>query len=205
MKRKDKLGVELERQNADDTSLRSEDESATTGDDSPEFNVMQPATEMPANIEKAYSATDTPEEIYAAEQLMNKHNSIGERVTAKEEMEELARLREEQEENPVNQSPAARLPPQSLPPRSPPSVPGQVPPQIPGAATQPRPQEPLNPFAQPQQPAKPESGLPWKPPGGKGVRKHDCLTVHGYQKHEEWEAEQEKKFFRSHKTAYRRT
>ena len=111
MKRKDKLGVELERQNADDTSLRSEDESATTGDDSPEFNVMQPATEMPANIEKAYSATDTPEEIYAAEQLMNKHNSIGERVTAKEEMEELARLREEQEENPVNQSPAARLPP----------------------------------------------------------------------------------------------
>jgi len=206
LKRKDKLGVSLEKQNADDTSLRNEDESATSGDDLPEFAVQAPEGRGRAmsSLEKAYLPTSTPEEIYQAEQLMDKQNSLGELATAKAEMDEIQRLREMQETQEVpQQPPTASLPAHALPPHSPPSVPERTP-QIPGAATQPRPnqpaapQEPLNPFAnygQPE-PAKPESGLPYKP---KGLRKHDCLTVHGYQKHEEWEEEQEKKFFRRNK------
>src|SRR3990167_10547760 len=102
MKLKDKLGLKLEEQNADDTALFNEDESATTGDDLPEFAAPAPAgrgRDIPS-IEKGYMPTATPEEIYQAEQLMNKQHNLGELVTAKEEMEEVARLREQQEQPP---------------------------------------------------------------------------------------------------------
>lgn len=222
MRKKDPLGLKLEEQNADDTALFKEDESASTGDDLPEFATPAPAgrgRDIPS-IEKAYMPTATPEEIYEAERMMNKQNSLGELVTAKEEMEEVARLREEQEQ-PPGQTPAGRLPPQAQPPGAP---------QIPGAATQPD----LNPFASYQQPQqKPESGLPYKPKFAGTIydpnyeinmnrnhpqkpntikpeqleytpkyAKHDCLSVHGWQKHEEWEEEREKRFFRQHKKRY---
>ena len=184
MKQKDYLALKLERQNADDWSLMKEDESAITGDDNPEFTGQgsigrgqgTPSIEKDFYLQKnLYPQTVSPEEIYEAERLVKEqYATMPRQVLAKMEMEELANLREQQEQNP-DQPPTARPPPQS---------PQGMPPQVPGAQSQ-----PLNPFAQP--PAKPESGLPYRPK----ALKHDCLTVHPLKKHEEWE--REKRFFRT--------
>ena len=161
-----------------------EDESAITGDDNPEFTGQgsigrgqgTPSIEKDFYIQKnRYPQSASPEEIYEAERLVKEqYATMPRQVLAKMEMEELANLREQQEQNP-DQNPTARPPPQS---------PQGMPPQVPGAQSQ-----PLNPFAQP--PAKPESGLPYRPK----ALKHDCLTVHPLKKHEEWE--REKRFFRT--------
>jgi hypothetical protein len=216
MKRKSPQDVQSDLGNADLTALTKEDESSDSGEDSPEFNPMTTfgRTNQPApSLEKSYSAS--PEEIFKAEQEIIKgatpdYPTLIAMKEEESEMQQLAQLREAQKK-PVNQTPAAQLPQHALPPRSPPSVPPRPPPQIPGAATNPPAdgspgaQPSLNPFADYQPPQKPESGLPYKPksmppdftplPDMK-VTKHDCLTVHGYQKHEDWEAEQQQKFFR---------
>jgi hypothetical protein len=207
--------IDQERQNADPTALLREDESAATGDDVEEFNPMMSfgrSNKPPDSLEKTYSPTTTPEEIYKAEMDLIKGSiaSLPETITKWEE----------EEENPVGSQlgspPAEILPERSMPESS--LIPRRTeegpPPQIPGAASQgpAEPQKPLNPFAgyqPPGQGSKPESGLPWKPPGsggggfGKSVSpdlsmpvtrrvEHDCITVHGFTPHEEWAASQKK-------------
>lgn len=174
----------------------------------------------PPNLEKQYSPSATPEEIYRAEMDMIKGSIAN--------LPETITKYEEEEENPVGTPQTAILPQQAPPSNA--LIPRteeeeqrervwsplmEQPPQIPGAASQPtsEPQKPMNPLAGYQPPAqsmKPESGLPWKPPGGgggfgKGLSRpvtqpvaHDCVTVHGFQAHEDWEAAQKRKpFFRA--------
>ena len=227
MRRKTPQDIKSDLQNADMTSLTKEDESAATGEDSIEFSTgysNQPATAL----EKGYQKGVSPEDMYQAEQMLNKEfPDYPTMVLRKSEEEERMQAIQQLRGKPVGQSPEARLPPNALPAGHPPTVPPQKP-QIPGAATMPlntpAPQQPMNPFADYQPPQKPESGLPNKsmmpvthagppfygmpnkslPPDftplpDMKVTKHDCLTVHGYQPHNEWEQDQvseEEKYFR---------
>lgn len=158
----------------------------------------------PPNLEKEYSPTTSPEEIYKAEMDLIKNS-----LTDLPEM--ITKMEEEQEQNPVGQPRTMVLPHQAPPTNTQIPRAQEQPPQIPGAATSPeKPMNPLAGYQPPQQDMKPESGLPWRPPGGGGgfpksaMRfvtekvQHDCVTVHGFQSHEDWLAEKEKKpFFRA--------
>ena len=209
MRSKTPQDIKSDLQNADMTSLTKEDESAATGEDAIEFSTgysNQPATALEKGCMKGVS----PEEMYQAEQMQNKEvPDYPTMILRKSEEEERMQAIQQLRGKPVGQSPEARLPPNALPAGHPQTVPPQKP-QIPGAATMPlntpAPQQPMNPFADYQPPQKPESGLPNKslPPDftplpDMKVTKHDCLTVHGYQPHEEWEQDklsEEEKFFR---------
>jgi hypothetical protein len=200
MRKKSEQDVASDFTNADAQALMREDESATSGEDAPEFaNPPASYTNSPAQaLEKGFQQNVTPEELYKAEhEMLTASVDYPTMIQQKEEQNEQARMQEvaqlrEQQQKPVGFS-------------------GQ-PPQIPGAATHPAttphpqgppsagpPAQPQNPFANYTPPSQPESGLPYKPKGipdftplpSMKVTKHDCLTVHGYEKHEDWARKQE--------------